>query len=391
MKPTTTTRIFICGLLVAAAGAAGFGFMNYFNARDWDLRVDSAEDDTAAGDTAPLTTVSPAPIHTSGGGGAVPGQRIVIAGSYKVSAGGVADEVTVRPVFALPPESRATTPPGNHMLEFLDGDGNVLSSVSFGIKTALGTSSTWESWRVPVTEPSGWASYRISKPAVSGAASAEGSSPAPTVLAEVTRSANAPTVSVTAPTAGQVFSGDSVTISWTGSDADSDTLEYRVAYSTDGGASYRSMGSTKSTSLSVDRIWVAGSTTAKIKVTALDGTRTTSAESPTFTVAQNPPEVFIESPWPDEILETGALILDADAHDTEDGMLDPSAIQWASDIDGNLGTGGYVMLYPSSDLEPGVHRLTATATDSSGMTGSAEVTWTYLVPPPTAPPPDPPR
>ena len=311
-----------------------------------------------------------------------------------MSAGGVADEVTVRPVFTLSPESRATAPPGDHMLEFLDGDGNVLRSVSFGTQTALGTSSTWESWWVPVTEPSGWASYRISKPAASasGAAGAEGSSPARTVLAEVTRSANPPTVSVTAPTAGQVFSGDSVTISWTGSDANGDTLEYRVAYSTDDGASYTSMGSTKSTSMIVDRIWVAGSATAKFKVTALDGTRTASAESPTFTVAQNRPEVFIESPWPDEILETGALILDAAAHDTEDGMLDPSAIQWSSDIDGNLGTGGYVMLYPNLDLEPGVHRLTATATDSSGMTGTAEVAWTYLVPPPTTPPPpDPPK
>ena len=293
-------------------------------------------------------------------------------------------------MFTLSPESRATAPPGDHMLEFLDGDGNVLRSVSFGTQTALGTSSTWESWWVPVTEPSGWASYRISKPAASasGAAGAEGSSPARTVLAEVTRSANPPTVSVTAPTAGQVFSGDSVTISWTGTDADGDTLEYRVAYSTDGGASYKSMGSTKSTSMSVDRIWVAGSATAKVKVTALDGTRTAAAESPVFAVAQNRPEVFIHSPAADLISGSGALVLDATAYDTEDGLLDPSAVRWSSDSGGNLGTGGFVVVYPE-DLEPGPYRLTATATDSSGATGSAEVFWFNPIPlvwsPPGAP------
>ena len=344
-------------------------FIDYINDRDWDLGV-----------------------GTSAEGGAVSSRRIVIQGSYKVSSGGVggssAGEVTIRPVFALPSESRLIASPGDHLLEFFDGDGNVLSSVSFGIETTVGTESVWEGWWVPVAEPSGWASYRVSKPAAAGSGSggAEGLGSARAVLAEVTRSANAPTVSVTAPAAGQVFSGDEVTFSWTGSDPDGDALSYNVAYSQDGGASYRAItGNYEATSLTMDRKWLAGSTTARIKVTALDGTRTASAESPIFTVSQNAPRVLIHSPAPNMIGGAGALVLDATAYDTEDGRLDASAIQWASGTDGNLGTGGYVVVYPE-DLAPGLHWLTATVTDSAGAAGYAELTWVNAAPIEETPP-----
>ena len=196
-------------------------------------------------------------------------------------------------------------------------------------------------------------------------------------------------MSVTAPTAGQVLSGDEVTFSWTGSDADGDDLSYTVEYSSDGGTSYETIAvGYESTSLTVDRASLAGSATSKVKVTAADGTRTASAESPVFTVSQNRPEVFIHSPDSNLISGSGALVLNATAYDTEDGLLDSSAVQWSSDSGGNLGTGGFVVAYPE-DLEPGPHRLTATATDSSGATGSAEVFWFNPIPlvwsPPGAP------
>ena len=122
-------------------------------------------------------------------------------------------------------------------------------------------------------------------------------------------------------------------------------------------------------------------------MTALDGTRTASAVSSVFAVSQNAPEVFIHnftegSIGGTEVLiddGTGALVLDATAYDAEDGRMDhPSAIQWVSDIDGNLGTGGHVIVHRR--LTPGRHRLTVTATDSAGATGSAEVIWINAVP-----------
>ena len=287
-------------------------------------------------------------------------------------------------------------PAGDYTLEFLDSDGNVLSSVSFGtyavgVDEPDGTASESEIWVVPVVEPSGWASYRILEPSVSGSGvgGAEGSDVSRSVLVEVSRSANAPVVSVTAPVAGQVLSGDEVTFSWSGSDADSDTLSYVVEYSADSGTNYEAIAiDHKTTTLTVKRASLAGSTTAKVKVTATDGTRTASAESAVFAVAQNRPEVFIHSPDSNLISGSGALILDATAYDTEDGLLDSSSVQWSSDSGGNLGTGGFVVVYPE-DLEPGIHRLTATATDSTGATGSAEVLWVnptpLVVSPPGAP------
>ena len=296
----------------------------------------------------------------------------------------------------LKPGTRLDTPSGDYTLEFLDGDGNVLKSVSFGTYTFVDDSpgdsaSETEAWMVPVVEPSGWASYRILEPSASdsGAGGAEGSGSSRTVLAGVSRSANAPALSVTAPTAGQVFSGEDVTFSWAGSDADGDTLSYVVEYSTDRGTSYETIAiDHKTMTLTVDRASLAGSTTAKVKVTATDGTRTASAESAVFTVSQNRPEVFIHSPDSNLISASGALVLDATAYDTEDGLLDSSAVQWSSDSGGNLGTGGFVVVYPE-DLEPGPHRLTATATDSSSATGSSEVFWFNPIPlvwsPPGAP------
>lgn len=227
--------------------------------------------------------------------------------------------------------------------------------------------------------PPDWTSFRILEPATKE--EADGAS---TVLAEVPRSANPPEVLITAPTAGQVFAGEEVTFSWTGTDADGDALHYTVQYSSDSGASYETIAiDYNSDSLTVSRVWLAGSPTAKIKVIASDGTRVTISESAVFTVNSNPPEVFIHKPDPNRVSGSGMLVLEATAYDTEDHRLDDSAIQWTSDIDGYLGTGSYVQIFPD-ELSPGVHRLTATATDSSGVTGSAEVVWTNIIPrPPT--------
>ena len=104
-------------------------------------------------------------------------------------------------------------------------------------------------------------------------------------------------------------------------------------------------------------------------------------------MAANSPEVFIHSPADDSsLLGARPLILRATAYDPEDGRLGLSSIRWSSSIDGALGTGGSLAI-STSDLTAGVHELTATATDSSGASGSASVTWSggIKVPLPAAP------
>lgn len=56
--------------------------------------------------------------------------------------------------------------------------------------------------------------------------------------------------------------------------------------------------------------------------------------------------------------------------DPEDGNLTGASLAWTSDRDGALGTGGTLR---TTTLSPGKHKITLTATDSKGKTGTASV------------------
>ena len=105
------------------------------------------------------------------------------------------------------------------------------------------------------------------------------------------RSANRPSLSIHGPLAGQVFNaGDSVALSWEGSDLDGDKLDYLVFYSTDGGNSYerlRIAGRNSPTTISANRL--ENSLQARLAVSVSDGTNSAFAETEIFTVAENVP------------------------------------------------------------------------------------------------------
>ena len=264
---------------------------------------------------------------------------------------------------------------GGYVLELLDDAGAVLRSVRFAAQTVVAdvsetgeTVSELELWAVSVPDAPDYERVRVTRRALPGEAP---------VSAEAARSASAPAVSITAPAAGSVESGDTVSVVWSASDADGDALSYLVQYSTDGGASYETLATDhQSTSLEVPRRLLAGSATARVRVVASDGLRTATAVSALFTVTAHAPEVRIDSP-------TGAavyggaqpLALQASAYDTEDGELDSSAVSWSSSIDGALGAGAHVVVV-TGDLTAGAHTLTATATDSDNNTATATVAIT---------------
>ena len=84
-----------------------------------------------------------------------------------------------------------------------------------------------------------------------------------TVLAERQVSAHAPAVTVTSPNGGERFDfGGNFDISWTASDADSDSLAYRVELSRDGGTSWLPLGTTTATfdddnvDVAINGVWV---------------------------------------------------------------------------------------------------------------------------------------
>jgi hypothetical protein len=67
-----------------------------------------------------------------------------------------------------------------------------------------------------------------------------------------------------------------------------------------------------------------------------------------------------------------AVVFEASADDPEDGDLS-ATVAWSSSLAGSLGSGASLVL---TDLSLGTHAVTASVTDSGGLSGSAEVTVT---------------
>jgi subtilisin family serine protease len=110
---------------------------------------------------------------------------------------------------------------------------------------------------------------------------------------------------------------------------------------------------------------------------------------PTVTVEPNePPAVTIAAPLDGATFEEGAPVpFTASALDPQDGDMSADIV-WTSSVDGNLGTGAS---FSTSDLSVGTHTITASVTDSGGMTGSDSISVTIdlnaTAPvPPSAPP-----
>jgi len=90
----------------------------------------------------------------------------------------------------------------------------------------------------------------------------------------------------------------------------------------------------------------------------------------------NAPTVTVTTPATGASVAFGSAISFAGtATDTEDGNL-TSGLVWTSSIDGQIGNGGSF----SRTLSAGTHTITASATDSGNLTGSASVTITVLNP-----------
>lgn len=103
----------------------------------------------------------------------------------------------------------------------------------------------------------------------------------------------------------------------------------------------------------------------------------------TSSVANTPPTVTISSPASGASATVGqAVTFAGSANDPEDGAISAN-LTWSSDLDGVIGSGS---TFSTSALSVGAHTITASATDSGGLSGSASIAFTVnLVPGNTAP------
>ncbi|MCX6031289.1 MAG: pre-peptidase C-terminal domain-containing protein [Chloroflexi bacterium] len=195
-------------------------------------------------------------------------------------------------------------------------------------------------------------------------------------------SANAPTVTLLAPNGGENITAP-FQAQWQANDADGDPLTYALQISRDSGQTWLPLtrGLTETT-YTLDPAQLPGGNHLRLRVLAHDGVRTTGdASDADFAATNHPPAVQIARPANDSSFQAGQLVfLMVRAFDREDASI-LDQVQWRSDRDGSLGAGGEIA---TRSLSVGVHTITASVTDSGGLTAtdSVSITITAAVPPP---------
>ena len=300
----------------------------------------------------------------------------IVSGRISISNSGSPLSVLLNPIhsrnFLVPPSwiekdpnalSSLMTTPGDYLLELLDASDSVLRSISF---EAGEIEITCEDGPCPESaEPStalfgfhindspDYSKLRFSK---------QGN-----VFDTITRSASTPSIYdlvVSVPEAQS--DNEEILLTWSATDDDNDDLLYVVFYISDSLGPLRvSSFSTDATSMNISLDLLRGSNTARIAVSVSDGLRTAFIESETFSVPNKPPEASIVGSTNSTISGTQSSVLSASGYDREDGNLPSVAFSWHSSIDGDLGTGRFIVV-SGADLTAGEHEITMTARDSAG-------------------------
>jgi hypothetical protein len=191
---------------------------------------------------------------------------------------------------------------------------------------------------------------------------------------QVTITINAPpTVTISAPADGAHYDlGEAIPFTGSASDLEDGDLTADLAWQSSLDGPIGSDGSFSRSDLT------AGLHTISATVTDTRGLMGSGMVSITINA---PPTVTISAPADGSRYDEGdAVTFTASAGDPEDGDLTPD-LAWQSNLDGLIGSGGS---FTRSDLSAGTHTITATVSDSHGLSGSDQVTLTVNAPPTVA-------
>ena len=336
----------------------------------------------------------------SGFDGAAVGMLEVFAGLFHPSSG----RFSLEPVWLVPESAR----PGRgeqqpvvegYVLDLLDATGEVVHRVPLrGQMRASGEVQ----WEVSIVERPSYVSYRVHH---------EGRA-----VVESARSVDAPRISGPKADLSEALGNPDgheplrVRFGWRACDPDAGPLHQRTYYTTDGGLSYSLTGETHrldepdsafdaqgaypfDTSVphryshTVAPWNLAPAERARFLVVVSDGVRWSAAMAPEFEPAPHPTVyVTLYRPIDGEIYgPDDEIVLAASASGTVGSNWDVLAdrmFHWSSDTAGEIAPAPTTERFrrdihgrvPPGFLAPGTHRITATAIDEQGNTGSATVT-----------------
>jgi hypothetical protein len=284
----------------------------------------------------------------------------------------------LRPIYTIQSDSPTDLPAsGAYSLRLEDGPGNQLSTINFDPAIQDNPDSAGDSLGSFVFAiPHNPAVHRV-------LLIRNGRT-----LAVREASARAPSVTLLTPIGGEVLSGSTATVLWSGSDLDGDSLDYVLQYSSDAGMTWQTLTSGwASTSYVLNLDMIAGSNQALLRVLASDGFFTTQSQSgAVFTVSRHAPQAYIKSSRANQLYVADQnVFLEGSAYDNEDKLLNDAALTWSSNLNGSLGTGKSLVL-KASNLAEGTHVITLTARDSDGQTSTTTGTIQVFRTRPTLPP-----
>ena len=182
----------------------------------------------------------------------------------------------------------------------------------------------------------------------------------------------APSASIGAPSNGASFTvGDNVSFSGAANDSEDGNISNDLTWTSSIDGAIGSGASFSTSSLS------AGSHTITASVTDSGGLSDSAQVGISVTTPSNaPPGVSIAAPSNGASFDQGTSVsFSGSASDAEDGNLTTS-LSWTSSLDGVIGSGGS---FSSSTLSLGSHTITASVTDSGGLSGSDQVTLSIEV------------
>lgn len=175
-----------------------------------------------------------------------------------------------------------------------------------------------------------------------------------------------PSINLTSPNGGELITEDPVTVSWSASDADGDSLNFKVQFSRDGGISWATVGqATGGNSTQIPRANLPTTSNGLFRVWVTDGLNTAfDTSDASFRLQARPVEIRVISPAANSFVSRGqTLNLEIEAFSPNLGALERNQVTWVSSIDGILGNGEQL---PVTGLSAGVHNLVVLANDGTG-------------------------